>query len=143
VIVWGYYGVLARIIVPAMESALAEPERVGTLTAVERRALPLMLLSVALFGITGTYLLVADPAYAGIGNIFASTWTALMLAKHLVVIVMVIVGVVIDWLIRTLPDPVEFVDRVPRELRRIRLLADGATGLGAVIALLTVAAQAS
>ena len=141
VITWGYYGVLGRIVLPALERSLEPPAQAATLVAIERRALPFIGLTLVLFTVTGTYLLVIDPQYAGLGNVFASTWTRLMLVKHLLVVGLVIMGITVDWLIRRAG---EAADDAPGSLLRfVALAADGATGLGALIALLTVAAQSA
>ena len=141
VIAWGYYGVLARIILPGLERSLDRPGQIAALGAIERRALPLVILSLVLFTVTGTYLLLTDPKYAGLGNFFASTWTTLMLIKHVVVIVLVGLAVIVDVLIRRLGD-VGDATAQSSSLRRVALAAEGATGLGALIVLLTAAAQA-
>ena len=101
-----------------------------------------MLLSLVLFVITGTYLLVVDPSYAGLGNLFASTWTTLMAVKHVVVIALVAVAVVMDRLISRLPTCRTGSDEAEC-IRRVRWSAEAATALGAVIVLLTAAAQVS
>ena len=142
VIAWGYYGVLGRIILPALERSLEGRARTAALLAVERRALPLIVLSLILFTITGSYLLVVDPHYQGLGNLFASTWTRLIMIKHVLVVGLVVLAGLVDWLIRRAPDPDDSVDG-GAGLGLIALAADGVTGLGALIALLTVAAQAA
>jgi uncharacterized membrane protein len=142
VIAWGYYGILGRIVLPALEHSLDRGALASTLVAVERRALPIVGLSVVLFTVTGSYLLVVDPLYAGLGNFAASTWTMLMLVKHLVVIGLVLLAVAVDRLIARagrMPN----AEAADGNLRRLRVCAEGATGLGALIVLLTVAAQAS
>jgi uncharacterized membrane protein len=142
VIAWGYYGVLGRIVLPAIERSLTGPARATTLVAIERRALPFIGLTLVLFTATGAYLLVSDPQYAGLGNIFASTWTRLMLIKHVLVVGLVVLAFAVDWLIRRAARDSEEDGQAP-DLRFVALAADGVTGLGALIALLTVAAQAS
>jgi uncharacterized membrane protein len=140
VIAWGYYGVLGRMVLPALERSLERPAQAAALVAIERRALPLVVLSLVLFTATGTYLLVVDPEYAGLGNVFASTWTTLMLAKHVLVIGLVVVAVYVDRLIRRVGEATSETVR-DAALRRLSWSAEGATGLGAVIVLLTAAAQ--
>lgn len=140
VIGWGYYGILGRMVLPALERSLDGPALGAALVAIERRALPLVVLSVVLFAATGTYLLVVDPQYDGVGNVLASTWTKLMLIKHVLVIGLVVLGVAVDRLIRDVGDATTDGDR-RSALRLLALGAEGATGLGALIALLTVAAQ--
>lgn len=139
-IVLGYYGILGRFIVPALERTLDGPVLARALVALERQAVPFVLLSVVTFIVTGAYLLVADPNYEGLGNVSGSSWATLMLLKHLLVAGLVVLGVVVDILIRDLDWAADAVAR-HAAVRRIRLAAEGTTGLGAVIILLTVVAQ--
>jgi uncharacterized membrane protein len=142
VIAWGYYGILGRMVLPALERSLELPELAAALVAIERRALPLIGLSLVLFTATGTYLLVVDPHYAGLGNVFASTWTTLMLTKHVFVVGLVLVGVYVDRLIRSV-EAATSEDVRRSDLRRLALSTEAATGIGALIVLLTAAAQAA
>jgi len=142
VIAWGYYGVLGRMILPGLERSLERPAQATALVAIERRALPLVVVSLVLFAATGTYLLVVDPRYTGLGDFFSSTWTTLMLLKHVLVVGLIVVGVYVDRLIRRVGDATSENDR-GAALRRVALSAEGATGLGALIVLLTAAAQAA
>ncbi len=142
VIAWGYYGVLARIILPGLERSLDRSSRVSAVVAIERQALPLIVLTLVLFAVTGAYLLVVDPHYAGLGNFMASTWTRLMMAKHVLVVGLVALAVLVDWLIRRAADAEDDETGVST-VRLAGLAAEGVTALGALIALLTVAAQAS
>lgn len=140
VIVLGYYGILGRVVLPALERSLERPTQVSTLMAIERRALPFLVLSIVLFVATGAYLLVIDPAYAGLGNVFASTWTTLMLVKHLLVVVVVVLGVAVDRSVRRANEAPNDEAR-KAALHRLALSAEGATGVGALTILLTATAQ--
>ena len=142
VVAWGWFGVLGRIVLPGLDRALAPGPAASALLAIERRALPILGLSVILFVVTGTYLLAVDPEYRGLGNILASPWTVLMAAKHVLVGALVVLAVIVDRSIRRLADEPDGSDH--RAVRmRLRLSVEGATGLGALIALLTVIAQAA
>ncbi len=141
VIVWGYYGILARIVLPALERSLDGTTLGRTLLTIERRAVPLLLVGVVLFLVTGTYLLLIDPAYEGLGAIRGS-WSTLMLVKHLVVAAFVALGVVLHVLIQLVDEAEDDVTRAVA-IRRVRWAAEAATGIGAVVALLTAAAQLS
>jgi uncharacterized membrane protein len=140
VIAWGYYGILGRVALPALERSLDRPTLATTLQAVERRAVPLVAISALLFTVSGSYLLVVNPHYAGLGNVFASTWTVLMLAKHVLVIGFVALAVAVDLFVRRIARTTDS-RRQARDLRRLGFSAEGATGLGALIVLLTAAAQ--
>jgi uncharacterized membrane protein len=140
VIAWGYYGILGRVILPALERSLDGSAQAKALMAVERRAIPLVLLSVVMFTATGTYLLIINVHYAGVGNFFATTWTALMLVKHAFVIGFVALAVIVDLLVRRVGGA-RSEDARASALGRLALSAEAATGIGAVIVLLTAAAQ--
>jgi uncharacterized membrane protein len=142
VIAWGYYGILGRIALPALERSLDRQVVAAALLAMERRAVPLVIVSAVLFTLTGTYLLVIDPNYAGLGNVAASSWTLLMLAKHVLVVGFVALVVAVDLLIRRIARTND-AGQQQRDLRSLRFSAEGATGLGAVIVLLTAFAQAA
>jgi uncharacterized membrane protein len=141
VIAWGYYGILARFVLPALKETTAGPVLGTSLAAIDRRAMPFVLLTVVLFLATGSYLLVTNPSYEGLGN-FGSTWATLMLIKHGLIVVLIAVGVTVHFMI----DGVELAaDDAARRAgaRRLGLAAEIATVLGAVIVLLTAAAQAT
>lgn len=140
VIAWGYYGVLGRMILPALERSLDGAALGRSLGELERRALPLLGLCVVLFTITGTYLLFVNRDYEGLGNFFANTWTALMLVKHLFVAGLVALAVAVDLLVRRV-EHAAGEDERKRTLRLLGLSAEVATSVGALIVLLTAAAQ--
>ena len=141
VIAWGYYGILGRIVLPALERSLEGPALGNTIVAIERRARPLVALSAVLFTVSGSYLLVASPRYLGLGNLFATSWTTLILAKHLVIVALVALAVMVDVLARRVGETRED-DARRRELRRLSLTTEATTALGALVVLLTAAAQA-
>ena len=140
VIALGYYGILGRVVLPGLRRSLERPTQIAALASIERRAVPFIVLAVTLFTVTGAYLLVIDPEYAGLGNVFASTWTTLMLVKHLLVIGLVVLGVYVDRLIRH-ADRASSDDERDAALHRISLSAEGATALGALTILLTASPQ--
>jgi uncharacterized membrane protein len=142
ILVVGYYGILGRVILPALRGSLAGPELGATLSAVERRAVPLLLLSVALFVATGAFLLQADEQSGGIGNFFATTWTTLMLVKHGLIVVMVVFGGIVHFLVTEVADAETESER-ERLLHRVVLATEATTGLGAAVIVLTAAAQVS
>lgn len=139
-VIRGYYGILGRIALPALERALDQRTLPVVLMELERRAVPLVVLSAVLFTLSGTYLLVTDPHYAGLGNVFASSWTLLMLGKHAVVIGFVGLAIAVHLLIPRIARTADGRGR-KRDLRWLGFSAEGATGVGALVVLLTAVAQ--
>jgi uncharacterized membrane protein len=141
VIVLGYYGILGRIVLPALRRSLDGPGVARSLVGIEHRARPFLVLSIAAFAITGIYLTFADEQYEGLVALGGSSWTTLILLKHLVVAGVVGLGLLLDRLIEGLAgweaEPPE------TSVRTIGLLAEGITALGAIVILLTAAAQLS
>jgi uncharacterized membrane protein len=143
VILLGYYALLALVVVPVLRSAVNGPALGRVIPAIERRALPLILASIGVFVVTGTYLLLTDDRFLGLGHVFGNAWSTLIVIKHVLVIALVGIGLFIDLLV--VPDIANPVDEAARTVA-IRRLARGASAiatLGAIVLLLTAAAQAS
>jgi uncharacterized membrane protein len=140
VLVLGYYVVLGRIALPALSRSLGAADAARAVVAIERRALPLVLIGIVLFVASGIYLLTRDGRYGGVGS-FESTWSTLMLVKHLVVVVMVVLGIGIDRIAAALGDATD--EGRTRTLGILSLATDGMTALGLIVLLLTAAAQIS
>ena len=140
VIVLGYYAILSRVVLPALSRALDGAALGRAVPAVERRALPVVGVAIVVFVITGVYLLAVDGRYAGVGS-FATTWAMLMLVKHVVVGVMVVLGIGIDRLAAAVGEASD--EGRGRTLDLLVLGMDGMTVLGAIVLLLTAAAQLS
>lgn len=138
VIVVGYYGVLARIVLPALRRSLDGPSLASAVLAVERRALPLVLIAIVMFIVTGVYLLVIDQQYTGVGD-FSSTWSTMMLVKHLVVLAMIALGVAVDRLARAVGEASD--EGRPQTLDVLSLAAEATMALGVIVLLLTTVAQ--
>jgi hypothetical protein len=138
----GYYAVLGLVLVPVLRRTVDVPTLGRVIPAIERRALPLVLVAIGLFLVTGTYLLVTDARFLGLGHTFANRWSTLIVVKHLVVVVLVLIGVYIDLLV--VPDIATPVDEASQAaaVRRLGRSAAAIATLGAVVLLLTAAAQA-
>jgi putative copper export protein len=107
------------------------------------QALPLILVSIGVFLVTGTYLLLTDDRFLGLGHFFGGTWSTLIVVKHVLVVALVGIGVYIDLLV--VPDVANPVDEASRSagVRRLARSASAMAALGATVLLLTAAAQAS
>ena len=142
VAVLGPYAVLAVVLLPALRGSL-EGEQLGlTIASFARRSRLLLVPGVAMLLVSGVYLMVTAGRYGGVGNLFATTWTVLLTVKHMVVLVMVALGIAIDWLARSIGAETD--DGARRTLVGVLgLAAEGMTVLGAIVLLLTAAAQVS
>ena len=143
VILLGYYALLALVVVPVLRRAVDAPTLGRVIPAIERRALPLILTSIGVFLVTGMYMLFTDDRFQGVGHFFGSTWSTLIVVKHVVVVVLIGIGVYIDLLV--VPDIATPVDKAAQTaaVRRLARSASAIATLGAVVLLLTAAAQAS
>jgi len=137
VLVLGYFAVVGLIVVPTLRRSLDGPSLAGTLASIEGRAMPFLVASVIVFTATGAYLLTIDERYVGIGD-FSSTWSTLFLVKHVVVVLMIGLGLVLDARIVRLGKTPEPTDGA---LRTVSLAMDAMTVLGLIVLLLTAAAQ--
>ena len=138
VVVLGYYAILARVVLPALRRAMDGPGLAIAVPAVARRALPVVILAIVVFAVTGVYLLLTDDQYTAIGD-FSSTWSTMMLVKHLVILAMIALGVVVDRLARAVGDTSD--EGQPQVLDALSLAADATMVLGALVLLLTAVAQ--
>lgn len=145
VILLGYYAALSLVVLPWLRSGDShEPGRV--LAALERRALPWILVSIILFVATGVALMLTSSKYEGLGDVAASTWAVLILVKHAVVVAMIALGVVIDRVIVPRVDGTWWTPAVEpstdaRDLRTVTQASWVMGLLGTVVLLLTAAAQ--
>jgi uncharacterized membrane protein len=136
----GYFAVLGLLVLPVLRRRVSSREFVVTVAALERRALPLVIASLGVFLATGVYLMGNDSRYGGLGSI-DSAWANVLLAKHLVVLVMVGLGVFFDILVVRAAKAPEGIDQAA-QVRSITRAAMGMTILAAMVLLLTAVAQA-
>jgi uncharacterized membrane protein len=139
----GYYSILALIVIPALRRTLDGPSLGRVVPAIERRALPVVLGAVGVFLVTGLYLLVSDHRFLGLGHFFGSSWSSLIVIKHLVVVALIGIGAYLDLLV--VPDiagPLDEPDRTAA-INRLTRGTSVMAFLGAIVLLLTAAAQAT
>jgi uncharacterized membrane protein len=95
----GHYLLLSLIYLPI----LTKQEAGGIiLSAVSKSSRVWMYLSLAVFMVTGIYLMIVDPNYLGVGN-FGNLWGIVMLAKHLLVVGMIVMGFWFNAILRVGP----------------------------------------
>jgi uncharacterized membrane protein len=138
----GYYAAMTFVVLPALSRAFDGPQHAQVVQAVCRRSRPLVIGAVVLFLVSGTWLLVSGGRYGGLGNVFASTWTTLLTVKHLLVIVLLALAVGADRLAVAAGQAASDESR-QITLGTLELAMQGSTVVGALILLLTAAAQGS
>jgi uncharacterized membrane protein len=138
VVLLGYYATLSLVVLPWLSSG-GSPEPGRAIAAVERRALPWILGSIALFVITGVAL---TAVHSGPNP----DWATLIIVKHVLVIGMVVLGVVVDRVLvprvaGTWWTPAVVASTDVRDLRPIAQASAVLGLLGLAVLLLTAAAQ--
>lgn len=86
----GHYLLLAVIYLPAIRQGTLDVTG-PILSGISRQSRLWMYASIFVFFITGVYLMFADPNYLGLGN-FGNIWSAMMLLKHQLILVMMGAG---------------------------------------------------
>jgi len=87
----GHYLLLSLIYLPVL-SIMDLSAGIGTaLSEISKRSRGWMYASLAVFIVTGIYLMIVNPSYMGVGN-FSNPWAILMLVKHLIIVVMIGMG---------------------------------------------------
>ena len=135
----GHFILLRLIYVPALarmgqaiEGATALAEAIST----GRRWI---YISLIVFAVTGFYLMLVDVNYLGLGN-FGNAWGILMLTKHLIIFGMIAIDLRFAALIRRRQATAS--GNWPQEgFAQVRGFANSMAILGAVVLLLTAAAQ--
>ena len=97
----GHYLLLALIYLPAFGEQKAEVAG-PILSAVSKRSRAWMYSSLLTFFITGIYLMFVDPNYLGIGD-FGNPWSIAMLVKHILIVVMIVMGFFYNAILRVGP----------------------------------------
>ena len=84
----GHYLLMSLIYIPALAGLDFGGKALGEISHGSRKWL---YGSILVFFVTGVHLMLVDPNYLGIGN-FSNPWAMLMLAKHIVILVMIGLG---------------------------------------------------
>lgn len=142
----GLYVIMYWTVTPAV---IAKPEQTGLLIEVYRRSKALVLGGWVVFAVTGVALMLVNPAYHGVGR-FDNPWSILMLAKHIVVLGMVLMtgftnACPVIGMMRPLEAALvrENPDQLKATLNRLHTREGITMGLGLVVLLLTAFAALS
>jgi uncharacterized membrane protein len=136
-IVWiGYYLFMSLIFLPVFERQMQAEELRDLLEDVSARLRPYFGGSLLIFLVTGTYLMLINGSYLGLGDFFANPWSVLIVIKHVLVLAFVALAFYSE---RAFMGQIS--DQKPEALKRFRWALSANAILGAVILLLTSIAQ--
>jgi uncharacterized membrane protein len=132
----GYYLVLRAIVLPALSTGDNGP----ALSAISRRSRPWLYASLAVFFVTGAWLMFVDADYLGFMQM-GNAWSILMLVKHLLILAMIGLGFWFNAVQRVGPL-MQSPTRAEEAIARFRSHTVVMALAGALVLLLTALAQA-
>jgi uncharacterized membrane protein len=136
IVMIGYFIFASLIYLPVLERHMQANALRSLLEGVSARLRPFFGGSLLIFLVTGTYLMLINQHYLGLGRFFANPWSALMVIKH---------GLVLAFLALAVFSERAFLGKIsdqnPGALKNFRWALRINTVLGVVILLLTSIAQ--
>ncbi len=133
----GYYLFTGWVYLPVLERGLTPNALRDVLEQVSARLRLLFGGSLLIFLVTGTYLMLINQNYHGLGNFFANAWSILIVIKHVLVLAFLALAI--------FPERAflgQISDRKPTARTHFRLALNINAVLGLIILLLTSVAQA-
>jgi uncharacterized membrane protein len=97
-VIWiGGILIITLLVIPEVSRILAEqPTLYKTLYRLRKRFYPISNLSLVVLIVTGLSQMTADPNYDGLMQ-FNNTWSQVMLVKHILIVVMALIGLAIQF----------------------------------------------
>lgn len=132
----GYYLFTSLIYLPVFESQMQTNALRDLLEQASARLRPFFGGSLLIFLVTGTYLMLINKNYLGLGDFLANPWSILMVSKHVLVLAFLALAIVSE---RVFLGHIS--DEKPEALRQFRWALNINMILGVVILLLTSIAQ--
>ena len=132
----GHYLFMCLVYLPVFEHHAQGDALRQLLESVSSRLRPYFGSSLLVFLITGTYLMMINEDYLGLGNFFGNAWSALIVIKHVVVMAFLAIAIYSE---RAIMGKIS--EERPQALKQFRLALGINTFLGVLILLLTTAAQ--
>ena len=132
----GYYLFLSLVFLPVLEHHAKGNALRELLEEVSSRLRPYFGGSLLIFIVTGTYLMMINEKYLGLGNFFGNAWSVLIVIKHVLVLVFLALAIFSERVIMA-----KISEEQPQRLEQFRLALGVNTFVGILILLLTTAAQ--
>jgi uncharacterized membrane protein len=137
IVMIGYFIFTSLIYLPIFEHQMQPDALRDLLEQISARFRPFFGGSLLIFLVTGTYLMLINVNYHGLGNFFSNPWSALIVIKHLLVLAFLALAVFSE---RAFLGKIS--DQKPAALKQFRWALNINAVLGVVILLLTSIAQA-
>lgn len=137
IVMVGYFLFTRLVYLPVLETRIKYEALRQVLEQVSARLRPYFGGSLLIFLLTGTHLMVINQNYQGLGDIFANTWSILIVVKHVLVLAFLALAVISE---RVFLKQVS--EKNPGALIQYRRALSADLVLGAAILLLTSIAQA-
>ena len=133
----GYFVFASLIYLPVFERQMQAKELCELLERVSDRLRPLFAGSLLTFLVTGTYLMMINDKYLGLGHFFGNLWSSLIVIKHVLVVPFLALAIFSE---RAYLKQIS--DEKPDALKKFRSALSINMILGLLILLLTAIAQA-
>jgi uncharacterized membrane protein len=137
IVMIGYYFFTGLIYLPVLERQMQATALRDLLEQASSRLQPFFGSSLLIFLVTGTYLMLINKNYLGLGNFTANPWSVLIVIKHVLVVIFLALAIFSE---RAFLGQIS--DQKPEALKQFRWALKINTALGVVIVLLTSIAQA-
>jgi uncharacterized membrane protein len=137
IVMVGYFPFASLIYLPVLERQVQGNALRALLEQISARFRPFFGGSLLIFLVTGTYLMLTNKSYLGLGHFFGNPWSALIVIKHMLVLASLALAVFSE---RAFLGQIS--DQNPAALKRFRWSLHINTALGLLIILLTSIAQA-
>jgi uncharacterized membrane protein len=137
IVMVGFFVFTSLVYLPVLERELKPGALRALLEKFSARLRPFFGGSLLIFLVTGTYLMLVNESYMGLGDFFANTWSVLIIVKHVLIVPFLGLAFYSE------RGPLAKVsDANPAALDQYRLVLNLDLLLGLVILLLTALAQA-
>jgi uncharacterized membrane protein len=133
----GYYLFTGLIYLPVFERQMPTNALREVLECVSKRLRPYFGGSLLIFLVTGTYLMLINKNYLGLGYFFSNPWSILIVIKHVLVLAFLVLAILSE---RAFMG--EISDKKPEAYKNFKLAINLDTVLGVIIVLMTSMAQA-
>lgn len=137
IVMVGHYVFTGLIYLPVFERRMRANALCELLEQVSTRLRPYFGGSLLIFLATGTYLMLINQEYLGLGHFFDNPWSALIVIKHVLVLAFLVLAIYSERAYMR-----HIGDENPRALKNFRLSVNINLVLGVIIILMTSVAQA-